>query len=123
MQRRRCSAHPRCRGPGGTIARTADGRAHADEDDPMTEGTHQAPTDAPDASDVDTPIGRAVPTDPASSAPLGADLDDLPSLDEPGAGGSLGGQDEMGDGEPTIHERQDPDHIGVDWDLTEKTRD
>lgn len=90
----------------------------------MTEDTRQSASDAPDASDVvEGPVGSAALKDPATSGPIGADLDELPALDGPGAVGSPTDQDAPRDGGPSIHERQDPDHVGVDWDLTERTRD
>lgn len=52
----------------------------------MTNTTTELPNEVPagpDASDVITgPIGRASLRDPASSGPMGADLDRLPAIDE-----------------------------------------
>jgi hypothetical protein len=77
----------------------------------------------PDAGDVvEGPIGGARLRDPASG-PIGADLDALPPIGvEPGA---------SRDGDPidagpidgsAPEERQDRDHVGVDWDLTQRDR-
>jgi hypothetical protein len=103
---------------------TAD--AHTDEDDPMTDDKTETPTDAPDAPDasdvVEGPVGSASLRDPNTSGPMGADLDELPTLDGPGSGGSPS-DDAPSDDDTSIHERQDPDHVGVDWDLTARNRD
>jgi hypothetical protein len=77
----------------------------------MTEQTGQTPASPPDASDVvEGPVGSASLRDPATSGPMGADLDELPTIDP---------DDDRGSSAP---ERQDPEHIGVDWDLTDRPR-
>jgi hypothetical protein len=91
----------------------------------MTDDTHQEPADPPDASDVvEGPVGSASLREPSTSGPMGADLDELPSIEDDGsAPPSSGSGRPTGRGEPSAHERQDPGHIGVDWDLTPRTRD
>jgi hypothetical protein len=82
----------------------------------MTEDTRQTPASPPDASDVvEGPVGSASIKDPSTSGPMGADLDELPTIDP-----DAGTDDEGGS---TTHERQDPDHVGVDWDVTAHSRD
>jgi hypothetical protein len=77
----------------------------------MTEDTHQTPASPPDASDVvEGPVGSASIKDPSTSGPMGADLDQLPAIDPDDGTDHEGG--------PATHERQDPDHVGVDWDVT-----
>jgi hypothetical protein len=78
----------------------------------MTDDTRQTPASPPDASDVvEGPVGSASIKDPATSGPMGADLDQLPAIDPDD------------DADPPVHERQDSDHIGVDWDVTAPRRD
>lgn len=51
----------------------------------MTEDNRQTPESPPDASDVvEGPIGSAWLRDPATSGPMGADLDELPTIDPEG---------------------------------------
>jgi hypothetical protein len=61
----------------------------------MSEDRSTIPADAPDASDVvDGPVGAAWLKDPATSGPIGADLEALPSIDaprSPDVGGSIDG--------------------------------
>jgi hypothetical protein len=86
------------------------------EESRMTEETRQTPANPPDASDVvEGPVGSASIKDPATSGPMGADLDQLPTIDP---GDAI--DDERGSSK---HERQDPDHVGVDWDVTAPPRD
>jgi hypothetical protein len=69
-----------------------------------------------------SPIGSARLRNPAAG-PLGADLEVLPPIDgDPGAprdGGAIDGGPIDGS---TPAERQDRDHVGVDWDLTQRDR-
>ncbi len=72
---------------------------------------------APDASDVvDGPVGSAWLKDPATSGPMGADLDALPSIDV--APGDTPDEGRSIDGHAEPHERHDRDHVGVNLDLT-----
>lgn len=90
----------------------------------MTEDRHHATSEAHASSDVDErPVGGAPPNDTSVAAPLSTDLDELAPLDGPGATGTPVREDAPSDADPSIHERQDPDHVGVDWDLTARTRD
>lgn len=87
--------------------------------------TPRATTDSPpDASDVvDGPIGSASLRDPATSGPMGADLDALEPIDRDGdesdAPRPIDGPAAEGSG-PAGHDRQDPDHVGVDWERTSR---
>lgn len=79
-------------------------------------------TDTPDASDVvDGPIGSASLRDPATSGPMGADLDALEPIDsdgdEPDDTRPIDGQ-ATDRSAPAAHDRQDEDHVGVDWERT-----
>ena len=92
----------------------------------MTDDTRQTPDSPPDASDVvEGPVGSASLRDPATSGPMGADLDELPTI-EPEDGTPADPQSEGRSTRADAHherERQDSDHVGVDWDLTSGTRD
>jgi hypothetical protein len=73
---------------------------------------------------VDGPIGSAWLRDPATIEPMGADRDPLEPID--------GDHDESDDtraidrpsaangAAPEVTERQDPDHVGVDWERTSR---
>jgi hypothetical protein len=92
--------------------------------EPRTEDTHRSTTDAPDAGDeVKGAVGGVSRQEPPASGAIAADLDELPSLDGPGAAPSPAREDAPRDSDPSVHGRQDPDHVGVDWDLTARTRD
>ena len=116
MQRRRArlraATAPVAGGDAPIEARTPDrrrrrprGRSH-DRRHAREPSSDTTPTAQPTPSDV---VGRA-------------SLDELPSLDQPGAGGSLTG--EAGQGRrPDRPRAPGSDHVGVDWDLTERTRD
>lgn len=84
--------------------------------------TPDRPADAIDV--VEGPIGSARLRDPAKSRKVGVDLDSLHPID---------GQAEESDDTRAIetrtpapgsrqstHERQDPDHVGVDWEQTSR---
>jgi hypothetical protein len=78
---------------------------------------------APDAGDVvEGPIGAARLRGPASG-PTAADLDALPPIDVESGVSREGGPIDGGpiDGSAP-EERQDRDHVGVDWDLTQRDR-
>jgi hypothetical protein len=77
----------------------------------------------PDAGEVvEGPIGGARLRNPASG-PIGADLDALPPIDVgPGALGDGGRPDGRPIDGSAPAERQDRDHVGVDWDLTQRDR-
>ena len=84
----------------------------------------------PDASDVvEGPVGSASLRDPATSGPMGADLEALPSIevdvDTSPDGETASGSPAARPSRPSrapAHDRQDQDHIGVDWDPTERER-
>ena len=90
----------------------------------MTDQARVRRDGGPDAGDViEGPIGGARLGNPASG-PIDADLDAFPPIDlDPGAPGDGGPIDGRAiDGFPPA-ERQDRDHLGVDWDLTQRDRD
>lgn len=90
----------------------------------MTDQARVARERTPDAGDVvEGPVGGARLRDPASG-PIGVDLDALPSIDVDPATPDQGGPIDGGaaDGSAPA-ERQDRDHVGVDWDLTQRDRD
>jgi len=76
----------------------------------------------PDASDVvEGPVGSASLRDPATSGPMGADLEALPSIEvDPEAETNERPSVERTaiDRRSAPHDRQDTDHVGTDWDLT-----
>jgi hypothetical protein len=95
---------------------------------PVSENDRQTPDDAPDASDVvDGPIGSASLRDPATSGPMGADLDALEPIDdgddeaEPDDARPIEAGEPAPESRQSTHERQDSARVGVDWERT--TRD
>jgi hypothetical protein len=76
----------------------------------------ESDNDGPDSGDViDGPIGAASLKDPATSGAIGGNLDVLRPIDLPGESTHEIRAIESPD---AAHERQDEDHIGVDWDLS-----
>jgi hypothetical protein len=87
----------------------------------------QTPDDPPDASDVvHGPIGSASLRDPATSGPMGADLDALEPIDEDGDEADdtrpTGGRAPAPESRQTTHERQDPDRVGVDREQSSRDK-
>lgn len=83
--------------------------------------TTNGPADASDV--VDGPIGSASLRDPATSGPMGANLDALEPIDN---AGDASDDTRPIDGKatdrsaPAANERQEPDHVGVDWERTSR---
>jgi hypothetical protein len=78
----------------------------------MSDDHRQTPDSPPDASDVvDGPVGSAWLRDPATSGPMGADLDALPVTET---------DDESPEDASPTPERQEPDRVGVDWERTKR---
>ena len=91
----------------------------------MSDDHRQTPDSPPDASDVvDGPIGSASLRDPATSGPMGADLDALKPIDDDGAEADdtrpIEARTPAPESRQSAHERQDADHVGVDWDRTSR---
>jgi hypothetical protein len=83
----------------------------------MTENPSlESDNNGPDSADVvDGPVGSASLKDPATSGPIGGNVDALRPIDVPSESTPEIGAVES---PPPPHERQDEDHIGVDWDLS-----